>query len=302
MRDVVIIGGGLSGLAAAWELATLRIPYTVIEVKRRLGGAIISESQDGFVMDGGMLFVSRHDDWSFLAELGLEDALIPIDDEHAVFKHGTQVLTDALAKKLSAPAMTRMAVSSVGKINERVFGVCLENGILLDARALIMAAPARYAQRMLRELQGDVALRLLDFRYESMLRISLGYPHANILNFSAPSGSPIAFVHALSQRAPADHAVLQVGLRFDPTNGIPQDAVSQVAALMGWRAPLVSRVDYWAEADLVRDAQVAAHLQAIQMPTGTALIGSDYLPSDSLSARVEAGRAAARQIALHLGR
>jgi predicted NAD/FAD-dependent oxidoreductase len=301
VREVVIIGGGLSGLAAAWELATLHIPYTLIEVKRRFGGAIISECKDGFVMDGGTLFVPRGADWTWLAELGLHDALIAVDDERAVFRDGTQMLIDALAKKLSAPAMMRMAVSSVGRLNERVFGVCLENGILLDARALIVAAPARYAEKMLRELQCDVALRLFDFRYEHVLRVSLGYRRADIANLVPPADAPIAFVHRLHERAPAEHVLLQVGLRFEPTNGAPQDPIAQITTLMGWHAPLMSRVDYWAEADLVRDAQVTAHLQAITMPTGTALTGSDYLSSDSLSARVAAGRAAARQIAAYLG-
>ena len=35
MRDVVVIGGGLSGLAACYELEKCGAAYTVIEVKRR---------------------------------------------------------------------------------------------------------------------------------------------------------------------------------------------------------------------------------------------------------------------------
>jgi protoporphyrinogen oxidase len=305
MRDVVIIGGGLSGLAAAWELAKLNIPYTLIEVKRRFGGAIMSDTQQGFVMDGGTLFVPRHEDWTFLAELGLEDALIPVDDERAVFKHGTQMLIDALAKKLSAPAMMRMAVSSLGEINEQVFGVCLENGILLDARALIIAAPARYAEKMLRELQGDIALRLLDFRYDTIVRLSLGYQRDDIQNLTPPSDSPIVYVQSLetTERVPTDHVLIHAGLRFDPKKSEPKEPIAAFRALMDWRAPLAARGDYWAEADLIRDAQYIEHMRAIMplIPDGTALIGSDYLPTDSLSARVTEGRAAARKIAMFLG-
>jgi predicted NAD/FAD-dependent oxidoreductase len=305
MRDVVIIGGGLSGLAAAWELAKLNIPYTLIEVKRRFGGAIISETQSGFLMDGGALFVSRHEDWSCLSELGLEDALIPVDDERAVFKHGTQMLTDALAKKLSAPAMMRMAVSSLGKINEQIFGVCLENGILLDARALIIAAPARYAEKMLRELQGDIALRLLDFRYDTIIRMSLGYRREDVDNLTLPTSVPITCIDYLetTERVPSGGILIQAGLRFDPSKSQPKNPVAAFKAAMEWRAPLASRADYWGEADLIRDAQYVEHMKAITplMPEGTALIGSDYLPNDSLSARIAQGRAAARRIVTFLG-
>ena len=305
MPDVVIIGGGLSGLAAARELATLRVPYTMIEVKRRFGGAIISEAQNGFVMDGGALFAPRYQSAALLDELGLSDALLPVDDERAVFKQGTQMLIDALAQKLSTPAMMRMAVSSLGKIDERVFGVCLENGMLLDAKALIIAAPARYAEKMLRELQGDIALRLLDFRYDSILRLSLGYRRADVPHFTPPPDSPITFVHHLEipERVPEGAVLIQAGMPFDASKGKPQDSIGMFTELMGWHAPiLASRVDYWAESDLIRDAQYAAHMQAIPslLPAGTALIGSDYLPTDNLMARLEQGRAAARSIAAFL--
>ena len=40
MRDVVVIGGGLSGLAACYQLEKTNLRYTLIEVKRRVGGGI----------------------------------------------------------------------------------------------------------------------------------------------------------------------------------------------------------------------------------------------------------------------
>ena len=51
MRDVVVIGGGLSGLAACYELEKQQIRYTLIEVKRRVGGSISSCKDKGFVTD-----------------------------------------------------------------------------------------------------------------------------------------------------------------------------------------------------------------------------------------------------------
>ena len=116
MANVVIIGGGLTGLAAAWELERQHIPYTLIEVKKRFGGSIVTEKRDGFTLDGSAFLLEKNGDWDFLSELGLEDALIAYgryrDGELVYFRAGTQTLVDALAAKLTAPIMRRMAVLS----------------------------------------------------------------------------------------------------------------------------------------------------------------------------------------------
>lgn len=52
---IVVIGGGISGLAAAYRLTT-RLPQAevvVLEQDARLGGKIITEQRDGFVIEGG---------------------------------------------------------------------------------------------------------------------------------------------------------------------------------------------------------------------------------------------------------
>ena len=59
MRDVVVIGGGLSGLSACYELEKQQLPYTVIEVKRRLGGGIRSTFEAGFIMERQRLCLPR---------------------------------------------------------------------------------------------------------------------------------------------------------------------------------------------------------------------------------------------------
>jgi protoporphyrinogen/coproporphyrinogen III oxidase len=50
---IVIVGGGITGLAAAWELQQQDISYTLLEATNRLGGKILSEEVDGFVIDAG---------------------------------------------------------------------------------------------------------------------------------------------------------------------------------------------------------------------------------------------------------
>jgi hydroxysqualene dehydroxylase len=52
-RDVVVIGGGLAGIAAALDCAEAGAWVTLVEVRRRLGGAAYSFERDGLLIDNG---------------------------------------------------------------------------------------------------------------------------------------------------------------------------------------------------------------------------------------------------------
>lgn len=308
MREVVIIGGGLTGLAAAWELERLGIGYTLIEVKPRLGGSLKTERENGFLIDTGAFGFDKHGEWPWLAELGLLDALDVVgvgpSGERVIFKNGAQTLVDALTRKLTNPIMYRMAVSSLGHLDQSHFGVCLENGLALEAQGLIITAPARYAEHMLRSLSMEAAYRLVDYRYDSVARVSLGYRIDDLdgLPDSLPDGYPITFVEWTESafRVPDGHILMRIGIRNTVEDIIDQKVPLEVAALMEWPLnPLVKRIDFWPEADpiSVHGPDHPARMQAIlnALPKGVALAGSDYMGPD-LNNRIEAGRAAARGV------
>jgi protoporphyrinogen oxidase len=306
--NIVIVGGGLTGLAAAWELEKRGVEYTLIEVKRRLGGSIVTERRDGFVLDGGAFVVEKYGDWPFLAELGLEAALIPLGryrmGELVAFKDGTQALTDALASRLTAPIMTRMAVSSVGQIKPGLFGVCLENGLMLDARGLIITAPARYAEHMLRALAPEAALCLLDYEYDPVVRVSLGYKRDAIrdLPHTAP---PFKFIegYTLPERVPPDHVLVRGGVRLGGEIDTPAKAAEAIKAHIGAGDPVIEWTAYWPEMDslMLRLPEHLANMDALDalLPPGVAVVGSDYR-ARCLDQRVVQGQAAAARVAEQL--
>jgi protoporphyrinogen oxidase len=311
MSDIIIIGGGLTGLSAAWELERLGVSYTLIEVKPRLGGCIFTESRDGYVLDGGPFVLEKYGEWPFLNELGLNDALLPLSKyrhgQLVVFKDGTQTLTDAIARRLTQPIFKRMAVSSVGEVGKR-FGVCLENGTLMDARALIVTVPARYAEHMLRTLAPEAALRLLDYQYDPVVRVSLGYRREDVKTLehsAAEPGGALKFmqVYDIPERMPPGHVLVRAGVRVD---GVLDKAVvvSLARSVVGDAAPVLEWVYYWAEADpLTRYLpEHADNMDAIErlLPETVALVGSDYR-ARHLNDQIEQGRAAARRIATTLG-
>jgi protoporphyrinogen/coproporphyrinogen III oxidase len=310
--SIIVVGGGLTGLAAAWELQRLGVSYTLIEVKDRLGGSIITQRSSGFVIDGGAFLVEKYGKWAFLDALGLRDVLISTgryrDGELVYFRDGTQTLVDALTAQLHHPQMLRMAVSSIGA-EPGGYGVCLENGVLLEAAGVIIAAPARYAERMLRTLLPEAALYLAAYQYEPVVRVSLGYRAQEVLQPpERPAGDLFRFVEgcAFPSRVPTGCVLLRAGVRLnaDPDVTTLEGAVAAVRALMPNVQPVVEWATYWGE-DFALTGALPEHTVAMReieaaMPRGLALVGSDYR-AKRLDDRIEQGRAAARAVVEAIG-
>lgn len=74
---VVIVGGGISGLSAAYELSRAQVPTMLLEASAQFGGKVRTERADGFLVESGPdSFVSYRPAAVELAtELGLGDQL-----------------------------------------------------------------------------------------------------------------------------------------------------------------------------------------------------------------------------------
>ncbi len=304
-RDVVVIGGGLSGLAAAYELEQHDISYTLIEVKPRLGGSIISVRRDGFVMDGGPFAFDRPTDWPTLHALELDDDLIDVptrgDQSRVAFRGGTQMLTDALADRLTGKIIPRMAVTGVNRAEDGHYRICLENGLALTARGVIVAAAARYAGRMFRTLAPALSDALENYHYDHVTRVALGYTANN--KPANPPVSPPDMIFAALNHTDADDRTPPGGLLVQSAVRVPLDRtdeaalVASVVETLGWRAPDVAYVNYWREADPLTVTGPAPFLQNLPdaLPDEIALIGNCYRPLD-VPGRTAAGREAARRV------
>ena len=76
--DVVIVGGGIAGLAVAYELNRRGVSFVVLDRASRPGGVIVSEEVDGFTIDAGpdALLIQKPDGIKLCQELGLGDRLV----------------------------------------------------------------------------------------------------------------------------------------------------------------------------------------------------------------------------------
>jgi oxygen-dependent protoporphyrinogen oxidase len=77
--DVVIVGGGIAGLSAAYELQRRGLSFVVLERASRVGGVIFSEQIDGYTIDGGpdSLLTQKPEAIRLCEELGIGHRLVP---------------------------------------------------------------------------------------------------------------------------------------------------------------------------------------------------------------------------------
>jgi oxygen-dependent protoporphyrinogen oxidase len=73
--DVAIVGGGIAGLAAAYELGQRGVSVHVLEAASRAGGVVTTERVNGWVIDGGpdSMLVQKPAAVALCRELGLGD-------------------------------------------------------------------------------------------------------------------------------------------------------------------------------------------------------------------------------------
>jgi protoporphyrinogen/coproporphyrinogen III oxidase len=126
---VVVIGGGISGLAAAHRLSRSGARVTLVEKSHRLGGKVLTETVDGFLIEGGPdSFVAGKGAVIDLAtELGISDQIVSSRPEHrgsSVWSRGRfHLLPEGLllmAPSRLAPLFRSSLLSWNGKV--RVLG------------------------------------------------------------------------------------------------------------------------------------------------------------------------------------
>lgn len=83
----LVVGGGISGLAAAYDLMCAGVPVTLVERDERLGGKVRTDAVDGFVVEAGPdSFVTHRPAAQQLAsELGLADEVISTSGPRLVY-------------------------------------------------------------------------------------------------------------------------------------------------------------------------------------------------------------------------
>ncbi|WP_263419665.1 protoporphyrinogen oxidase [Terriglobus albidus] len=106
MKKIAIIGGGISGLTAAYRLHRLGMACTLFEAGPRLGGIVETHRENGFVIECGPDSWVAEKPWAreLAIELGLGGEIIPSNDHNRL----TYVLQQGALVPM--PAHMRMMV------------------------------------------------------------------------------------------------------------------------------------------------------------------------------------------------
>ncbi len=95
---IAIVGGGITGLSAAWELQKRGIEFTLLEASDHWGGKVISSKLElnnkaHFLVEGGpdTLITRKPEAWELAIELGMLDQIVNPGSETS----GTYVLDNA---------------------------------------------------------------------------------------------------------------------------------------------------------------------------------------------------------------
>jgi phytoene dehydrogenase-like protein len=256
--DVVIVGGGAAGLAAARHLTAAGIEVVLLEAADRLGGRIVTDNVDGFLLDRGFQVINTAypalPDFVDVERLGLR-----------LFDHAVLVADDR-GRHLLADPRHHLVVPPLGQLPVPVAGLAKLALLSLrlgyqDARKL-REEPETTAARYLSERLGDPTVRVLVepfltgvFGYEPLLTSSrvLAMIWRSFVRgrIGVPAGGMERLTDALA--APLPPGCVQVGT---PVIAIHGQSVQTAAGPVRARAVIVA-TDPAAAASLVPGLPVA---------------------------------------------
>jgi oxygen-dependent protoporphyrinogen oxidase len=139
-QRIAIVGGGISGVATAYQLACDSVQCTLFEASDRLGGIVETVRRQGFVIECGPDSWVTEKPWAreLAVELGLEDQIIASNDQWR--RTYVQLGGDRLAQLIPIPDGMRMMVPAK-------WGPLLESPLFSwQARLAYLREPKRAAE------------------------------------------------------------------------------------------------------------------------------------------------------------
>jgi protoporphyrinogen/coproporphyrinogen III oxidase len=139
-KRIAIVGGGISGVATAYQLACDGVQCTLFEVSDRLGGIVETVRRNGFVIECGPDSWVTEKPWAreLAVELGLEDQIIASNDQWR--RTYVQQGGERLAQLVPIPDGMRMMVPAK-------WGPLLESPLFSwQARLAYLREPKRAAE------------------------------------------------------------------------------------------------------------------------------------------------------------
>jgi len=236
---VAVVGAGLAGLSAAWEVCHAGVDVVVLDAARQPGGMIVTERRDGFVVEGGPDgFLAAEPDLQELArEVGIGERLVDqvargsalwtgrrlealpegraaellgiqgasetdVSRGFRSFAAGMAEVVEALVACLVPRLRTTQGVTAVVRAGgARGWRLSFTGGSALEAEALILAVPAWVAARLLAGLGVSTARALDTVLYAPSITVSLAYREDQVPQAVEGAGFVVALDSGAALRA-----------------------------------------------------------------------------------------------------
>ncbi|TNH30234.1 FAD-dependent oxidoreductase [Micromonospora orduensis] len=146
--DVVIVGGGLAGLAAARRLHRAGVPWRLLEAGGRLGGRVATDVVDGYLIDRGFQVLNTA--YPRLGTLLDTDRLnLGYFTSGVLVRKGDDLrrLVNPLREPTGGPGT---ALAGVGSLRDRLRFAALAAGCATVPTSRLLAAPETSAETALR--------------------------------------------------------------------------------------------------------------------------------------------------------
>src|SRR5690242_7167605 len=110
--DVVVVGAGITGVTAAYELTKRGRRVTVLEASSRAGGLIRTEQRDGFTIEAGpdSLLAAKPSGVELVRELGLGSELLSVKTPGAFVLRGHEL------HRLPSPSLLGLPLTSAALV------------------------------------------------------------------------------------------------------------------------------------------------------------------------------------------
>ncbi|MFC7218394.1 protoporphyrinogen oxidase [Streptomyces polyrhachis] len=279
--ECVVIGGGIAGLAAAWELVRGGARVTVLEAAGRVGGKLHAGEIEGLPVDlGAESMLARRPEAVELARaVGLGDALRPVATAGAAVWSGRSLRPLPKGQVMGVPASAAALAASSGLVTAEALERVAREDSLAPADVGEDVAVGEYvAARMGREVVDRLVEPLLGGVYAGdAYRISMRAAVPALYAALREGRTLTGAVRAVQQAAPAASGPVFLGIEGG-VGRLPGAVAAEVAAgggtvLTGCAATGLRRVDgRWRVSAGERDFDADAVVVALPAPAAARLL------------------------------
>ena len=256
--DILIIGSGMAGLAAAGRARAAGRSLCIFDKGRRIGGRVSTRRADGFTFNHGAQFLTaRHPDFIAACETATADgALVPWQVAGRNAFCGAPTMRDLPAHLGASHTIHQQVEITAITRDGGVVTLHDKNGPVAQARQILVTAPAPQTARLLESVAPELATTARSAVYAPCWTGMFGFADASLASMADPvsaKSGPVGWACWESQR--------------------PGGTDQPGAALTVQGAPDWSETELEGEAD-----QIAGRLLAAwQETTGTSLPAPDYM-------------------------